>query len=407
MYSYKQSMKKEEKAVCIFPYINLSKSLIMDDFEILSYDDYDFSSELTKQEEANLDLYVDSFRKTFFQKWKTPTKVDGVGILKYKWTIIRTKDNSGDIDDKIKILYLLLKLHINHDFWNPRMNHIHFKTFDTFWCNVKGEHTSKFGSMWDYNSLHSTIPENIGWLSNIIIYPLHYCINDIDVSLKQIGNFEDILGVDKEKIDITYLYTWIIKDHDYYQKFLNLSSIHYWLEQQNDLFFYYAIIPTIIEVFLQVSPEDIKKQKAIDHWKALDQQILRNNENIVTTTYIKKKWIEVQEEIWLIARTFVTIYDLRNNLLHEGKKSFEKLKVEFKWHHLRIYDVFQLIFKFSILYDFIERWIIENKFIKVKFEWSIFTTWRIGMAVSEDTLHMDTQLDNLLNKAKNDKKYGS
>ena len=301
-------MEEEKKPICIFPYINISKSLVMDDFEILPYDTYDFSKELNKEEKSNLDSYVDSFRESLFQKWKSPKKANGIWILRYKWTIIRTKENSEDIDDKIKILYLLLKLHINYDFSNPWMNHIHFKTFDIFWCNVKSEYISKFWSMRDCDNLYSTIPENISWLKNVLIYPLHYCINDIDVSLKLVGNFEDILEIDKEKIDLTYLYEWILKDNDYYQKFLNLSSIHYWLEQQTDLFFYYSIIPTIIEVFLQVSPEDIKKQKAIEYWKLLDQSILRSNENITTTIYIKKNWTKIDEELWLIARTFVIIY---------------------------------------------------------------------------------------------------
>jgi len=61
-------MQKESKIICIFPYINLSKSLIMDNFEILHYDNYDFSGELSKEEKKNLELYVDSFRETFFQK---------------------------------------------------------------------------------------------------------------------------------------------------------------------------------------------------------------------------------------------------------------------------------------------------------------------------------------------------
>ncbi len=391
-------MEEEKKSICIFPYINLSKSLVMDDFEILHYDTYDFSKELNKEEKNNLDSYIDSFRESLFQKWKSPKKADGIWILKYKWTIIRTKENSEDIDDKIKILYLLLKLHINYDFLNPWMNYIHFKTFDTFWCNAKSEYINKFWSMRDCDNLYSTIPENIGWLKNVIIYPLYYCINNIDVSLKLVGNFEDILGIDKEKIDITYIYKWIIKDSDYCQKFINLSSIHYWLERQNDLFFYYSIIPSILEVLLYPINWN-KKQSSVEFWETLDAILIRDNDFIKTTSSA------IEKERWVIARSFSIIYDLRNDLLHEGKKSFDKLKIEFKWYDLRIYDMFQLIFKFSILNDFIDKWIIENKFVKVNIEWNIFTTWNIKITSNSDTLYMDEQLNNLLVKATNDKKY--
>ncbi|USN57407.1 MAG: hypothetical protein H6766_03005 [Candidatus Peribacteria bacterium] len=61
-------MEAVDKTICVFPYINLSKSLIMDDFEIHPYDNYDFTQELNDEEKKNLDLFVDSFRKTFFQK---------------------------------------------------------------------------------------------------------------------------------------------------------------------------------------------------------------------------------------------------------------------------------------------------------------------------------------------------
>lgn len=393
-------MEEEKKPICIFPYINLSKSLVMDDFEILPYDTCDFSKELNKEEKSNLDSYVDSFRESLFQKWKPPKKADGIWILKYKWTIIRTKENSEDIDDKIKILYLLLKLHINYDFSNPWMNHIDLKTFDIFWCNVKSEYISKFWSMRDCDNLYSTIPENISWLKNVLIYPLHYCINNIDVSFKLVGNFEDILCIDKEKIDITYLYKWIVKDDDYYQKFLNLSSIHYWLEQQNDLFFYYSIIPSILEVLLYPINWN-KKQTAVRFWENLDNILIRNNDFIETSSS------NIKKERWVIARTFSLIYDLRNDLLHEGKKSFDKLKVEFKWYDLKIYDMFQLIFKFSILNDFIDKRIIENKFVKINIEWNIFTTWSITITSNSDTLYMDEQLNNLLLKATNDKKYST
>lgn len=389
-----------EKIICIFPYINLSKNLIMDDFEIFSYDNYDFSKDLNEEEKNNLDSYVESFRETFFQKWKSPKKINGVGILKYKWTIIRKKENSKDIGDKIKILYMILTLHINYDFLNPWISQIHFKTFDAFWCNVKSTYTNKFGSVRDYNNLYSTIPENINWLKDVKIYPLHYSINNIDSSIKMVGNFEDILEIDREKIDITYLYKWIVKDNDYYQKFLNLSSIHYWLEQQNDLFFYNSIIPSILEVLLY--PINGKKKKTVvEFGEKLDTILVKDN------VFIKTSSSNIEKERWIIARTFSLIYDLRNNLLHKGKQSFDKLKVEFKWYHLRIYDVFQLIFKFLILHDFIEKWIIDNKFIKLTIEWSIFTTWYINIWRTIHILYMDEQLNNLLNKAEDEIKYGS
>jgi hypothetical protein len=400
-------MEEEKKLVCILPYINLSKSLIMDDFEILPYDTYDFSKELKKEEKDNLDSYANSFRESLFQKWKPPKKAYGIWILKYKWTIIRTKGNSEDMDDKIKILYLLLKLHINYDFSNPWMNHIHFKTFDIFWCNVKSTYTSKFGSMRDYDNLYSTIPENIGWLRNIIIYPLYYCINDIDVSLKLMGNFEDILGIDKEKIDITYLYKEIIKDSEYYERFLSISMVYYGLEQQTDLFFYFSIIPSIFEVLLYPIEFNEKKKKSCEFWRKLDNLFIDDNDFIDTVMYTKN-WQEIKQKIGLIERTIVWIYDLRNSFLHDGKRVFEKLKIQFKWHELKIYDIFQLILQFSILNDFIENWIINDKFISMNITWNIFTTWTIEIKPTNNKLEkikMDIKLNNLLVKAKNDKKY--
>ncbi len=391
-------METSDKTICILPYINLSKSLIMDSFEIHVYDTYDFSQELNEAEKINLDLFADSFRNTFFQKWVSPEKVGWIWVLKYKGSIIRTDENSEDIDDKIKILYLLLKLHVNHDFSNPWMNQIDYKTFDIFSFNVKNDQTVKFGNWSTCDQVYTTIPEYVNGLKNVIIYPLHFCINDIDTSLKMVSGFEDIIWVDKAKIDVTYLYQWITQDNDYYQKFLNLSWVHYWLEQQNDLFFYYAIIPPILEVLLYPISWG-KKKTAVKFWETLDKIIIRDND------YIETSSSSITKERWLIARTISLIYDLRNDLLHEWKRVFEKLKVEFKWHDLRIYDVFQLIFKYSILNELIERWIIKNEFVKIDIEWNIFTTWEIKFTTSRETLYMDIQLDNLIKKASNDEKY--
>jgi len=205
---------------------------------------------------------------------------------------------------------------------------------------------------------------------------------------------------------MTSLYKWIIKNEDYYKKFLNIASLHLdWLEKQEDIFFYYAIIPSIIEVLLypNIDKNDIKKQKAIDYGKKLDELIIKNNEKIETIIYVNNKWISKKEAIWLIARTIVSIYGMRNDLLHEWKKSFNKIKVNFKWYDFKIYDVFQLIFKFSILNDFIENNIINNEFIKLSFEWNIFTTWNIKILSNKDILYMDDWLDLLLEKAKSDK----
>jgi len=182
--------------------------------------------------------------------------------------------------------------------------------------------------------------------------------------------------------------------------------MHYWLERQNDLFFYYSIIPSIIEILLQLTSNDIKKQKALDFWKKLDDLIIQDNEKIETLIYTKRNWDEVKEELWLIARTFVSIYDLRNELLHEWKKSFNKLKVQFKWYDLRIIDIFKLILKYTILANFIEKWIIENNFYKVEIDGvgNIFTWGEIKIKTTNNTeLSMEAELDNLVRKCKSDR----
>lgn len=387
------------KEVLIFPYINIDRIIKMDDFEIHPFKKYNFKDEITNEEKKILDEYVYSFRETFFKKWENPKIAKWIWILKYKWTILRSIENSHWIDDKIKILFLFLKLHVSHDFFNPWMNNINVKSFDIFWFNFKNSYTTKFWNVSECVDLHSTIPENISWIWDIKFYPLNFCINTIPVDFKLAGWWDEIFWINTIITDVTYLYQWIIKNKEYYQKILNIAYIHYWLEQQNDLFFYYAIIPTIIEVLNP--PKWKKKQNWVEYWKKIDQ-LIKDNDFIK----IISSWEE--KELGLIARTISTIYDSRNDLLHEWKKSFDKLKVIFKWYELKIYDIFQLIFKYSILNDFIEQWIIDNNFSKLEFEWSIFTTWHIDVKEERyKTLSMDNELSWLLRKAESDKKYSN
>lgn len=395
-----------DKEVMIFPYINIGRVIKMGDFEIHSYKNYSFDLELTVDEKKQLDIFVDSFRETFFKKWKSPKVANWIWVLKYKWTILRDNTNSDWIHDKIKILFFLMKLHISHDFFNPWMSYINVKSFDIFWYNIVNNLTNKFGNMWECDTLYSTIPENIAWLSNIKFYPINYSTNYVPTEFKLIWWWDEIFWINSEIDDFTELYKWIIKDEDFYNKILNIASIHYWLEQQNDLFFYYSIIPSIIEVLLQLNSNDIKKQKALDFWKKLDDLIIQDNEKIETLIYTKRNWDEVKEELWLIARTFVSIYDLRNELLHEWKKSFNKLKVQFKWYDLRIIDIFKLILKYTILADFIEKWVIENNIYNVEIDGvgSIFTWGEIKIKTTNNTkLSMEAELDNLIRKCESDR----
>jgi len=392
------------KEVLIFPYINIKRIIKMGDFEIHPYKSYSFDSELTTDEKKELDVFVNSFRETFFKKWWSPKVANWIWILKYKWTILRDITNSDWIHDKIKILFCLMKLHISHDFFNPWMSHIDVKSFDMFWYNIVNNLTNKFWHMWECDTLYSTLPENVSWLSNIKFYPINFCTNYVPVEFKIIWGWDEVFWINSEIDDFTKLYKWIISNEDFYNKILNISSMNYWLEQQNDLFFYYSIIPSIIEVLLQLNSDDIKKQKALDFWKRLDDLIIQDNEKIETLIYTKRNWDEVKEELWLIARTLASIYDLRNELLHEWKKSFNKLKIPFKWYNLKIIDIFKLIFKYTILLDLIEKWIIEDKFYKVEVEGNIFTWWEIIIKTTNNTrLSMNAELDNLLRKYESDR----
>lgn len=380
----------------------------MGDFEVYPFDWYEFNSELEPDEINNLSAFAHSFRETFFKEWESPRYTSGVWILKYNGTIIRDSWEVESIHDNIKILFLLLKLHVSHDFFNPLMNNIGVKTFDLLWFNVWSSLAVKFGNMSECKDLHSTVPENLTWLWNINFFPIQYCTNNIPVEFKMFWWWEQMFGVHSDVVDISELYLWILRDADYYKKFLNIASVHFWLEQQNDLFFYYSIIPSIIEVLIQPDSNDIKKQKAIDFWKSLDDSIVENNDKIDTLIYTKKNWDEVREELWIIARTFVLIYDLRNLLLHEWKKSFEKLKVEIHGVEVRIYDIFQLIFKYIILHDLIEKWILENRFIKVSIIWSPLTsllTWEdfIVEQTWGQPLALDQELDWLIRKSESDR----
>lgn len=394
------------KSVLIFPYINIDKIIKMDDFEIHPLEKYNLKEELDGNEILRLNNFANSFKQTFFNEGEIPKDITWIWILKHKWNIVLSKENSSDITEKIKILFLLLKLHISIDFFNQWMSIINIKALDFFECNLSNDYIKKFWNSWKYKNLQTTNPENIRWFKDIKFLPIPLTINNIPTTFSIVSNSDEILWIDKNYIDMTSLYKWIIKNKEYYKKFLNIASLHLdWLEKQEDIFFYYAIIPSIIEVLLypNIDKNDIKKQKATDYGKKLDELIIKNNEKIETIIYVNNKWISKKETIWLIARTIVSIYDMRNDLLHEWKKSFNKMKVNFKWYDLRIYDVFQLFFKFSILTDFIENKIIENEFVKLSFEWNIFTTWNIKILWNKDILYMDDWLDLLLEKAKSDK----
>ncbi len=390
------------KEVFIFPYININKIIKMSDFEIHPFNNYKLEEELKKEEILFLNEFVNSFRKSLFNKWESPKKIEWIWILKYKWTILRTVDNSNGIWDKTKILFLLLKLHITHDFFNPWMNNINIKTFFISSFNTKTRRTVKFNSSWNIDTLYSTNPENINWLWNVKFYPIRYTINNIPIEFKIFWWTEEYFWMDKTIFDITGLFELIIKNSELYQKFLNLSSIHYWLEEQSDLFFYYSIIPSILEVLLFPLPHNKKKQFAVAYWDKLDKEIIKDNDFLNIITH-QKKWKNISQKLWLIARTIIMIYDMRNDLLHEWKKSFNKMKIHHKWHELRIYDIFQLLFKYSILHDLIEKWVLKNDFIKLTFEWSMFTSWTIKIISQSNSLYMDEELNWLLEKAKSDK----
>jgi len=365
------------KEVLIFPYINIERIIKMDDFEIHPYKSYSFNSEFNSNEKKELDIFVDSFRKTFFNKSESPKIANWIWILKYKWTVLRDNTNSEWIHEKIKILFCLMKLHISHDFFNPWMSHIDVKSFDVIWYNISNDLTNKFWHMWKCDTLYTTIPENIAWLWDIKFYPIKFCTNYVPVEFKIIWGWDNVFWISSNIDNFTELYKWIISDEDFYNKILNISSMNYWLEQQNDLFFYYSIIPSIMEVLLQLNSNDIKKQKALDFWKKLDDLIIQDNEKIETLIYIKRNWDEIKEKLWLIARTIVLI---------------------------KIFDIFQLIFKYTILLDFIDKWIIENNFYKVEINWNIYTQWNIWVkTTSHNKLSMDAELDNLVDKYKSEK----
>ena len=169
------------KEVIIFPYINLDKVIKMDEFEIHPYDTFDFSNEwITDTQKQNLDSFVDSFRQTFFKKWETPKRAQWIWILKYNETILRTQKNTELFVEKTQLLFLLLKLHISHDFFNDWMNFIDVRTFRYFYFNLNKSLTNKFWSSWKCSNLYSTIPEDIKWLWSIKFYPIQYSTNSID-----------------------------------------------------------------------------------------------------------------------------------------------------------------------------------------------------------------------------------
>lgn len=390
----------KNKSVLIFPYINIEKIIKMDDFEIHPLEKYNLKEELDENEILRLNNFTNSFKQTFFNEWEIPKKITWIWILKHKWTLILSKENSFDIWEKIKILFLLLKLHISIDFFNQWMSLIDIKVFDFFECDLSNNYIYKFWNSWQYKNLQTTNPENIRWVKDIKFLPLNLTINNIPVDFSIVSNSDEILWIDKDYIDMSSLYKWIIKNKDFYKKIFRIANVYYLLEEQKSLYAYYSIIPTIIEILLNPFKWN-KKETAINYWKKLDDFLIKENDEIDIIIYRNR--IPCNEKLWLIARTIWNIYDIRNSFLHEWEMMKEKTIINFKWYKLNVYDIFQLIIKYKLLNYFIENKIIENKFIKLSFEWNIFNSPSIKILWNKDILYMDNWLDLLLEKAKSDK----
>jgi len=179
---------KNKKSVLIFPYINIEKIIKMDDFEIHPLERYNLKEELDENEILRLNNFTNSFKQTFFNELEIPKKITWIWILKHKWTLILSKENSFDIWEKIKILFLLLKLHISIDFFNQWMSIIDIKIFDFFECNLSDDYIYKFWNSWYYKKLQTTIPENIRWLKDIKFLHLYLTINNIPVDFSIVSN---------------------------------------------------------------------------------------------------------------------------------------------------------------------------------------------------------------------------
>lgn len=190
------------------------------------------------------------------------------------------------------------------------------------------------------------------------------------------------------------------QNSNYYDKFFKLANVYFILEEQENLFSYYSFIPTIIEILL-LGIKWNKKENAINFWKELDDILI--TENDLEKKIVYRKNIPNEEELWLIARCFFNIYDIRNSFLHQWKTLKEKTIITFKWLKIKLYDVFQLIVKYKVLNSLIENKIIDNIFFKFDFDWNIYTTWKINVSVKKDLLKLDDELKNLLIKAESDK----
>ncbi len=329
----------------------------MGDFEIFPYEGYMFNDELTEAERTNLDLFVSSFRETFFKRWGNPKQKKGIWVLRYKWTILRNDSNSNDINDRIKILYLIIKLHLSFDFFNPSFHFIDLKSFDFFYKRLDNEYGWRFWVWWKCIDLHSTIPENISWLEYIKIFPIENSHFDIWPMLRFVSNGDEFFWIDSSIDDLTEIFSKIYIDKDYYPKFLAIANIYFWLERQIDVFFYLMIIPSILEILFWFSEETPRKKKeSIWKWKELDQYLLEVNEMISVNTYK-----DIYEELWVIARSIHIIYDLRNKLVHEWIKDHTKITVSYKWYNLRLYDVFQIIIKYIILDDLVKNNVVDSQ----------------------------------------------
>lgn len=383
--------KMSKKFVLFFPYLGLDRIIKMGDFEIHPFQRRILTNEFSKDERDALSDFASSFRKTFFEKSKIPEKADWIWILKFRWTFLRGGDDYGQIRDNVKILILLLKLHINHDFLNPWLNHINIKSFDEFPFDAKGEGALKFWNWHHCDQLYSTIPEGVAWLSSIKFYPLSFCTNNIPVELKIFGGWDEIFWIDSKVIDLTDIFVRIKLDKAYYERFLRLANVHYWLMRQDDVFFYSSIVPSIVEVLNP--PKWPKKLSGVKYWMELDKLIFHNDVRPVSHG-------NETLNLGLIARTIFLLYDTRNALLHEWEKTFDKLGVPFHSTELKVYEVFQLIFKYTVLSDLIQNGIIQNSFSRLCFKGSIITSGEISISCEQGLkLFMDDELQWLVNSS--------
>ena len=347
-------MNTTSKQIVIFPYLNTNKIIKLWDFEIHPYEKYNFKEELDWSDIQILTAFIKSFRVSFFKKNQLPEAQPWIGVLKYKGSIIRTEANTSGMEDRIKLLFFLLKLHISFDFFNTHLNFISTKAFDVFWVNVqKDGFICKFWHLSTSDKLYTTTPGNIVWMKGVEIYPLGTSCMKIDILFRIATNGNQLLWVNSIVTDLSPIFGKLLEKPAFYWKLQTISEIYFWLEHQGDAYFYIAIVPTLLEVLFSIEKDD-KKRQAVICWEELDKVLIKNNDYITTTSS------EIQKERWLIARSISNMYDIRNNFLHAWKKKSEKLEVEYRWQSLSIYQVFQLIMKYAILKQMAENLMFES-----------------------------------------------